>query len=203
MREFVLVSGNIPMCYCGNAKDFGDCTRDGYPRQNPRAVATARYAVASSTDTDRCSAASSAAVEATRLRCQCGRMVSKARKALGAGRLDGRLRALRTQDPRPFRPGRRQAKSRTNARPRRANDLLPQRYPRRQADQHIDRLLLRDRRIRPRASVPLAEKSHSRQLSPQWTATETSPQRVVRFSIERPNKTTCTIARYYRDIIAK
>ena len=73
----------------------------------------------------------------------------------------------------------------------------------RQADQHIDRLLLRDRRIRPRASVPLAEKSHSRQLSPQWTATETSPHRVVRFPIERPNKTTRNIARYYREILLR
>ena len=26
MREFVLVSGNIPTCYCGNANDFSDCT---------------------------------------------------------------------------------------------------------------------------------------------------------------------------------
>ena len=99
MREFVLVSGNIRRCYCGNAKDFGDCTRDGYPRQNPRAVASAGYAVAlRPTRTGARQRVERCYVETTRLRCQCGRMVSKALQAW-AGRLDGRLRALRTQDP--------------------------------------------------------------------------------------------------------
>ena len=32
LREVVLVGGGTPKCYCGNIKDFGDCTQEGYPR---------------------------------------------------------------------------------------------------------------------------------------------------------------------------
>ena len=81
MREFVLVSGNIPTCYCGNATDFADCTRDGYPRQKP---ASCRYCQACGRFFDRhgqvLGSVERCYVESTRLRCQCGRMVSKARK---------------------------------------------------------------------------------------------------------------------------
>ncbi len=35
MREVVLMGGRTLKCYCGNTKDFGDCTTEGYPRTKP------------------------------------------------------------------------------------------------------------------------------------------------------------------------
>ena len=81
MRESVLISGSTPTCNCDNAKDFGDCTRDGYPRQK---TASYRYCQVCGRFFDRhgqvLGSVERCYVEATRLRCQCGRMVSKARK---------------------------------------------------------------------------------------------------------------------------
>lgn len=81
MREFVLVGGNIPTCYCGNAKDFGDCTRDGYPRPKP---ASCRYCQVCGRFFDRhgqvLGSVERCHVDSTRLRCQCGRTVSKVGK---------------------------------------------------------------------------------------------------------------------------
>ena len=78
MQEFILVGGPSPICYCGNATDFGDCTRDGLPRQKP---ASCRYCQRCGRFFDRrgqvVGSVERCYVEADRLLCKCGRFVAK------------------------------------------------------------------------------------------------------------------------------
>ena len=148
MREFVLASGNIPDVLLRQRHRLPAIAPRRIPAPKP---ASCRYmrscqACGSLLRPTRTGARQRRAM--LRRNHSTGAVIQwsngkQGRQALGSPR-DARRSTASTADARSTSiPAWSSASaSRTNARPRRANDLLPQRYPRRQADQHIDRLLL-------------------------------------------------------------
>ena len=81
MREVVLVGGSTAKCYCGNIKDFGDCTTEGYPRNKATRTKFCQLCGRFFDPhgqvlgfVERCTVAS------VSIACKCGRLVRKAPK---------------------------------------------------------------------------------------------------------------------------
>ena len=81
MREVVLVGGSTAKCYCGNTKDFGDCTAEGCPSSKARKTKFCQSCCRFFDPhgqvrgfVERCNVASEG------IACKCGRLVRKAPK---------------------------------------------------------------------------------------------------------------------------